>query len=60
MSVNIPGIVAVAVCYVAILVIGIVIGRKTSKSTTNEAVIVADRSLGYFVSIFTITGRKYS
>ncbi|XP_035829842.1 high-affinity choline transporter 1 [Aplysia californica] len=55
MAVNIPGIVAVVVFYVAILVIGVIAGRKTSKSTSNEAVLVADRSLGMIVSIFTIT-----
>ncbi|BFZ03441.1 hypothetical protein BsWGS_06480 [Bradybaena similaris] len=55
MTVNIPGIVAVAVFYVAILVIGVISGRKTSKKTSKDAVLLADRSFGIFVSCFTTT-----
>ncbi|CAL1529202.1 unnamed protein product [Lymnaea stagnalis] len=55
MTVNIPGLVAVVVFYLAILIIGVVAGRKTSRSTSNESVLVADRSLGLFVSVFTVT-----
>ncbi|XP_059144286.1 high-affinity choline transporter 1-like [Physella acuta] len=55
MSANIPGIVAVVIFYIIILVVGIVTGRKTGKSLSNEAVLVADRKLGLFVSIFTMT-----
>ncbi|GFN83160.1 high-affinity choline transporter 1 [Plakobranchus ocellatus] len=52
---NIPGLIAVIVSYLAILIIGIIYGKKTSKGKSKEAVLVADRSLGIFVSIFTIT-----
>ncbi|RUS88280.1 hypothetical protein EGW08_003982 [Elysia chlorotica] len=55
MAINIPGLVAVIVFYIAILIIGVYYGRKTSKSKSNEAVLLADRSLGGFVSVFTIT-----
>ncbi|GFS10728.1 high-affinity choline transporter 1-like [Elysia marginata] len=55
MAINIPGLIAVIAFYIAILVIGIVYGRKTGKSKSNEAVLLADRSLGGFVSVFTIT-----
>ena len=59
MVANIPGTVAVVVCYVAILIIGIIAGRKTRKSVSKEAVLVADRSLGIMVSIFTLTGKIF-
>ncbi|KAK3775242.1 hypothetical protein RRG08_044593 [Elysia crispata] len=52
---NIPGLIAVIVFYIAILVIGIFYGKKTSKAKSREAVLVADRSLGMVVSFFTIT-----
>ncbi|RUS70489.1 hypothetical protein EGW08_021752 [Elysia chlorotica] len=52
---NIPGLIAVIVFYIAILAIGVYYGKKTSKSQSKEAVLVADRSLGTVVSFFTIT-----
>ena len=55
-TMNIPGLVAVIVFYAAILAIGVFYGKKTSKAKSREAVLVADRSLGIFVSFFTITG----
>ncbi|XP_055876378.1 high-affinity choline transporter 1-like isoform X1 [Biomphalaria glabrata] len=55
MSVNIPGIVSVALFYVAILILGVIAGRKTSKNSSKNALLVADRSLNLFVSVFTVT-----
>ncbi|KAH9513187.1 CDP-diacylglycerol-serine O-phosphatidyltransferase [Bulinus truncatus] len=55
MSVNIWGIVSVAIFYVLILILGIVAGKKTSKKNSKNSLLVADRSLNLFVSVFTVT-----
>ncbi|XP_046578018.1 high affinity choline transporter 1-like [Haliotis rubra] len=52
MAVNIPGLVAVLVFYVIILLVGIVAGRK--KRSTNDF-ILAGRSMNSVVSVFSIT-----
>ena len=53
---NIPGIVAVVLFYIAILAVGILAGRKTAKSSSKNALLIADRSIGLWVSILTFTG----
>lgn len=57
MAVNIAGMVAVITFYVAILLIGIFFGRRYTKSKTKESIMVANRKLGWVVSLLTITGR---
>jgi len=52
---NIPGIVAVVVFYIGILAVGILAARKTAKSSSKNALLIADRSLGLGVSILTFT-----
>ncbi|XP_067679592.1 high affinity choline transporter 1-like [Haliotis asinina] len=52
MAVNIPGLVAVLVFYVIILLVGIVAGRK--KRSTDDF-ILAGRSMNSLVSVFSIT-----
>ncbi|XP_069102093.1 high-affinity choline transporter 1-like [Argopecten irradians] len=53
MAVNVLGLVAIAVFYVIILIIGIVAGRKSTKSNNAEELFVANRSFGLFVASFT-------
>lgn len=53
MAVNVLGLVAIAVFYVIILIIGIVAGRKSTKSNDAEELFVANRSFGLFVASFT-------
>ncbi|PVD39262.1 hypothetical protein C0Q70_01890 [Pomacea canaliculata] len=55
MSVNIPGLCAVVVLYIVILVIGLIAGRKTAKSKSRDDIILANRSMGFFLSSFTVT-----
>ncbi|XP_046367262.2 high-affinity choline transporter 1-like [Haliotis rufescens] len=54
MAVNIPGLISVIVFYILILVIGIIAARK-SRSTSAENSFVANRSIGLWLSFFTIT-----
>ena len=56
MAINIPGLVAVIIFYVLILVIGIIGGRKTARSSNAEEIFVANRSIGMWLSYFTLTG----
>ncbi|XP_033755100.1 high-affinity choline transporter 1-like [Pecten maximus] len=53
MAVNVLGLVAIGVFYVIILIIGIVAGRKSTKSNDAEELFVANRSFGLFVASFT-------
>ncbi|XP_060079928.1 high-affinity choline transporter 1-like [Ylistrum balloti] len=53
MAVNIPGLVAIAVFYVAILTFGILIGRRKNKSGTADELFLANRSFGLVVACLT-------
>ncbi|XP_067937142.1 high-affinity choline transporter 1-like [Watersipora subatra] len=58
MIVNVGALVTVAVCYVVILVLGILAGRKAKHSEKNadtEEVMLAGRNIGKFVGVFTMT-----
>jgi high affinity choline transporter 7 len=57
MSVNVPGLVSVIVFYILILVAGIIAGRKTAKAGDRDDIILANRSMGVWLSFFTLTGR---
>ncbi|XP_060079936.1 high-affinity choline transporter 1-like [Ylistrum balloti] len=53
MAVNVIGLVVIGVFYVIILIIGIVAGRKSTKTNDAEELFVANRSFGLFVASFT-------
>ncbi len=62
MAVNIAGLIAVIVFYIAIFVIGILAARKKAKKNADgqedqEQVMLAGRNLGWFVGCFTMTGK---
>ncbi|XP_067671475.1 high-affinity choline transporter 1-like [Haliotis asinina] len=54
MAVNIPGLISVIVFYILILVIGIIAARKSRNSNAEDS-FVANRSIGLWLSFFTIT-----
>lgn len=56
-SINVWGIVSIVIFYVVILVIGLVVSWKsnTLKDKDSEDLMVAGRSIGMFVGIFTMT-----
>lgn len=62
MAVNIPGLVAVVVFYIVILVIGIWASRKSKKEektctgNKSEVAIVGGRNINILVGVFTMTG----
>ncbi|XP_021349963.1 high-affinity choline transporter 1-like [Mizuhopecten yessoensis] len=53
MAVNIPGLVAIAVFYMAILAFGIFIGRRKNKTGTADELFLANRSFGLVVASLT-------
>ncbi|XP_042352302.1 high affinity choline transporter 1-like [Plectropomus leopardus] len=61
MAVNVPGLVAVVVFYIVILVMGIWASRKTKKvektcaGTKSEVTIVGGRNISVLVGVFTMT-----
>lgn len=55
MAVFVAGLIGVVVFYIAILVIGLIAGRKKSRSSDSQ--FLADRDLGLFVSSFTLSGK---
>ncbi|XP_059159876.1 high-affinity choline transporter 1-like [Physella acuta] len=55
MSVNIPCLVAVIILYILILIIGIVAARKTNKAKDAEEVMIANRNIGLWLGLFTLT-----
>lgn len=59
MAVDIPGLVSIILFYIIILIIGIWAARKSRVATdlSTEDVWLANRSLGAFVGIFTMTGK---
>ena len=56
MVVNVPGLVAIIVFYVLLLVIGIYAARKRGKGV--EEMMLAGRNLGWFLGICTMTGSQ--
>ena len=59
MTVNIVGIVSVAVFYLLTLAVGIWAGWKEKKRSgnTTESVVLAGRNIGTYLGILTLTGR---
>lgn len=55
MYVNVAGLCSVVVFYLLILITGIIAGRKTARSGTKEDILLADRSMGVWLSFFTLT-----
>ncbi|XP_041363746.1 high-affinity choline transporter 1-like [Gigantopelta aegis] len=55
MAVNIPALVSVIVFYIFILVVGIIAGRKSARSSSSHEIYLANRNIGMFVSFFTLT-----
>ncbi|XP_048763868.2 high-affinity choline transporter 1-like [Ostrea edulis] len=55
MVLNIPGLVAVIIFYIVILVIGLWAARRTKGETNSENVMLAGRNIGTFVGVFTMT-----
>ncbi len=66
MAVNVPGLVAVVIFYIVILVIGIWAARKSKKvektcaGSKSEVTIVGGRNINVLVGVFTMTGRTFS
>jgi hypothetical protein len=57
--INIAGVVSIVLFYVLILAVGIWAGRKRERGNdSEEEVMLAGRSIGLFVGIFTMTGQK--
>lgn len=58
---NIPGLIAVIVFYVAIFLVGILAAKKKRNRDVGEyngdEVMLAGRNLGWFVGCFTMTGK---
>lgn len=55
--INIAGVVSITIFYLLILVVGIWAGRKKAEGNdSEEEVMLAGRSIGLFVGIFTMTG----
>ena len=56
--INIAGVVSIVLFYVLILAVGIWAGRKKEAGNdSEEEVMLAGRSIGLFVGIFTMTGK---
>ncbi|XP_013382456.1 high affinity choline transporter 1-like [Lingula anatina] len=58
MEINVWGLVAIVILYVVIFIIGIIAGRKAKrkgKQLDSEELILANRNIGPFVGIFTMT-----
>lgn len=56
--INIEGVISITLFYILILLVGIWAGRKKEQGNdTEEEVMLAGRSIGLFVGIFTMTGK---
>ncbi|KAL8597445.1 hypothetical protein ACOMHN_050943 [Nucella lapillus] len=55
MAINVAGLVSVIIFYILILVAGLIAGRKTAKSNSRDEIILANRSMGVWLSFFTLT-----
>jgi len=57
--INIAGVVSITLFYLLILGVGIWAGRKKEEGNdSEEEVMLAGRSIGLFVGIFTMTGKS--
>ena len=57
--INIAGVISITIFYLLILGVGIWAGRKKAEGNdSEEEVMLAGRSIGLFVGIFTMTGKK--
>lgn len=57
--INIAGVVSISIFYMLILCVGIWAGRKKEEGNdSEEEVMLAGRSIGLFVGIFTMTGNS--
>ena len=62
MAIHIPGLIAIIVFYLLILLVGLWAGRKakqTGENASSENVMLAGRNIGLLVGVFTMTGRVY-
>lgn len=58
--INIAGVVSIVLFYLLILAVGIWAGRKKEEGNdSEEEVMLAGRSIGLFVGIFTMTGNLF-
>lgn len=66
MAVNIPGLVAVVIFYIVILLTGILAARKSKKvektcaGSKSEVTMVGGRNISVLVGVFTMTGRNFT
>lgn len=57
--INVAGVVSITLFYLLILGVGIWAGRKKEEGNdSEEEVMLAGRSIGLFVGIFTMTGKQ--
>lgn len=57
--INIAGVISISLFYMLILGVGIWAGRKKEEGNdSEEEVMLAGRSIGLFVGIFTMTGKR--
>lgn len=55
--INVAGVISISLFYILILAVGIWAGRKKEEGNdSEEEVMLAGRSIGLFVGIFTMTG----
>lgn len=65
MAVDVPGLVAVVVFYIVILIIGVWASWKSKKvektcaGSKSEVTIIGDRNINVLVGVFTMTGRSF-
>jgi Na+/proline symporter len=58
--INIAGIISIVIFYILILAVGLWAARKKqSGDDSEEEVMLAGRSIGLFVGIFTMTGESW-
>ncbi|XP_048763869.1 high-affinity choline transporter 1-like [Ostrea edulis] len=55
MVLNVPGLIAVIIFYILILIIGLWAARRTKGETNSENIMLAGRNIGAFVGVFTMT-----
>lgn len=63
MAIHVPGLIAIIVFYLLILVVGIWAGRKvkqTGADANSENVMLAGRNIGIVVGVFTMTGMVFT
>ena len=56
--INVAGVISIILFYLLILIVGIWAGKKKAAGNdSEEEVMLAGRSIGLFVGIFTMTGK---